>query len=318
MFRIDLKTFFRVNMEGNDMDTTVLEHFLVLSETLSITKAAERLSKSEPVLSRQISRLEEDLGLQLFIRTRSGLVLTPAGRIMRDAFSSAQSMVHDAYLKSIAVQSGKSGVITVGMVNSHMLSTEAQQFFSAFEEQHPNIELSFFSYSLPELGERLQTGQIDCVYSALIDFSDTSQYSLYKVEDLEPCLLVSPKHPALRKPKESLSLLDFKNDPILMYGNQPNIEEALTKLCASFGFKPIFQYVHDRVTMLTMVQFGKGIICCDQTSLLYSTSQMSVVSLPELGYLPLGLITSANSNNPVPNDLVQAAIEYYRKKHAKA
>ena len=61
------------------MDLRSLHYFTVVAEELNITRAAERLNMSQPPLSSQIKGLEEELGVQLFIRGKRRLTITDAG-----------------------------------------------------------------------------------------------------------------------------------------------------------------------------------------------------------------------------------------------
>ena len=61
------------------MELRVLKYFLTLCEMGSITAAAKKLNMTQPALSRQMQSLEEELGDQLFIREKKGIVLTDAG-----------------------------------------------------------------------------------------------------------------------------------------------------------------------------------------------------------------------------------------------
>ena len=73
------------------MNTKILEYMVAVAREGSVSKAAEEFYLSQPVLSRHIKKIEEELGTPLFVRKRSGLVLTDAGRIY---ISSAKMILH--------------------------------------------------------------------------------------------------------------------------------------------------------------------------------------------------------------------------------
>jgi DNA-binding transcriptional LysR family regulator len=66
------------------MDFRHIKAFIAVADTLSVTKAAERLHISQPPLSRHIHQLEEELGVMLFVRHRHGVTLTDDGRRLLD------------------------------------------------------------------------------------------------------------------------------------------------------------------------------------------------------------------------------------------
>ena len=65
------------------MDIRVLRYFLTVAREESFSKAAETLYLSHPTLSRQIREMEEELGVQLLIRTNRNAQLTPEGQRLR-------------------------------------------------------------------------------------------------------------------------------------------------------------------------------------------------------------------------------------------
>lgn len=65
-----------------DVDTRLLRSFVAVAEEGSVTRAAERLFVSQPALTKQIKQLEDQLGLRLFTRSRTGMALTEPGRAL--------------------------------------------------------------------------------------------------------------------------------------------------------------------------------------------------------------------------------------------
>jgi LysR family nitrogen assimilation transcriptional regulator len=65
------------------VDARSLRYFVQISESRSFSKAANFLRVGQPALSRSMQQLEHELGCQLFVRTRHGIELTPAGQILR-------------------------------------------------------------------------------------------------------------------------------------------------------------------------------------------------------------------------------------------
>ena len=66
------------------MNFSQIKCFLAAAECLSFTRAADRLYLSQPVLSRQIASMEDELGIELFIREKKSIRLTPAGEVLAE------------------------------------------------------------------------------------------------------------------------------------------------------------------------------------------------------------------------------------------
>lgn len=117
---------------------TLLSAFEAAARHLSFTRAADELNVQQPAISRQIAALEDDLGTQLFVRTKPTLTLTPAGEALFSSVSSGfQSIrtvvddIRDRRRKSVLVVN-----MAIGFANYFLMPRLAE-----FQGKHPEIEL---------------------------------------------------------------------------------------------------------------------------------------------------------------------------------
>ena len=110
------------------MELRQLEYFRVIAETESIHEAARRLNMSQPPLSYQLKQLEAELNVTLFERTRQGVRLTEAGKLLYDRSANLLEYVKSTELEVAKV--GKKRVLRLGIPPLRR-SCRASRFFPA-------------------------------------------------------------------------------------------------------------------------------------------------------------------------------------------
>ena len=143
-----------------------LRYFLAAVERGSVSGAAEACFVSQPSLSEQLRRLEQGLGVALFVRTNRGLVLTDAGRLLVPRAERALAAARDA---EEAVR--EAGAIVSGTVAFGTFSTAHHHVFGAavaeFRRRHPGVRLRIVSRNSTEIADAVRRGELEAGLVAL-------------------------------------------------------------------------------------------------------------------------------------------------------
>lgn len=139
-----------------DLDLRKLRYFVAVAEELHFGRAAERLHITQPVLSRQIRSLEDELGAEVFNRGRRGTLLTPAGeQLLEDAvplLASAQALVRRVKSAAQGTQT-----LTIGF----MPGITVTPAMVAFTAHHPNVNVRLLRTTWDDQVEVLLDGRAD-------------------------------------------------------------------------------------------------------------------------------------------------------------
>ena len=122
------------------MDLHKLRTFSVVAAEGNITRAARRLSTSQPALSKQLSELEDALGAALFHRLPRGVRLTEAGQILlrhADRIFAAENAAESELAELSGLTRGRLSIGASTTIGSYLLPS----VFSAFHRDHPNVKL---------------------------------------------------------------------------------------------------------------------------------------------------------------------------------
>ena len=145
------------------MEFSQLRIFQAVAEEGSITRAAERLHRVPSNLSTRLKQLEEQLGVDLFLRERQRLQLSPAGKVLLDYAAKLFALHDEAHA---AVQGGQpAGDFVLGTMYS-TAATHLPDLLAAYHRAYPAVNLQVQSGPSAELLEGLLTNRLD---AALVD-----------------------------------------------------------------------------------------------------------------------------------------------------
>jgi len=242
------------------MELRVLRYFLAVADELSFTRAAQTLGISQPPLSAQIRRLEQELGTPLFRRLTRGVELTDAGKLLREQARTILKQVEDAALGVRRRARGETGRVIVGAIGAivHPLVTKVlYECKTRYPELTVVAEWEVTNTAL--LLAWLRTGRIDaCLVSVPLD--DDNGLALEPLVEEDCVIALPPGHRLADRVAVPLSQLAAENFVLFHQEFSPALYRSIFAACESAGFKPkLDQEVPQIATVIPLVAAGFGV-----------------------------------------------------------
>jgi DNA-binding transcriptional LysR family regulator len=137
-----------------------LKYILAVAETANFTRAAERLFLAQPSLSKQIKDIEEEIGFAIFVRSREGVLITPAGQMIVAYAQEALMARSEIITMARAVYRGNVPPLRLGFssfINPNLL----QLFRESYANLFPNCQIQLSSGPPIHLIQRLEHRTLD-------------------------------------------------------------------------------------------------------------------------------------------------------------
>ena len=231
-----------------------LEYFVAVGEAGSIALASDRVNVSSPSISAAIGQLEDEFGLQLFVRKHAqGLALTQAGRQFlvqaKEVLTQAEALNRLAGDISGTVR----GPLAIGC-----LLTFAQiilpQLRRKFEDHYPDVRIRQFELHQQDIFDRLHSGSIDIALT--YDLEITQDLSFVPLVALPPYAMVAEDHPLAGE--RAVTVAQLKDCPMVLL-DLPFSSDYFLSFFAKAHVKPrIAERTPDMAVMRSLVANGFG------------------------------------------------------------
>lgn len=211
-----------------DLDLRKLRYFAAVAEHRHFGRAAELLYIAQPVLSRQIRSLEQDLGCNLFERTTRSVQLTPAGRLLQEEARRVFSTVDAVVRRVHEIDRGVERLVVAFAPGLHVSET-----VRAFALTHPGVEIELLHLPWWEQDAPLRDGRADVGYLRR-PFDEAGLRAIRVGSDPKvACLPAS--HPLARR--ASLRLTDLEGESIIDGASRrvSSVEEKFELIVAGHG-----------------------------------------------------------------------------------
>ncbi len=280
-----------------------LQYFLTVAETLHFRKASEILYISQPGLSKQIEKLENELGVKLLERDNRNVKITEAGQYLKNELGNSLKNIADILTHTKLIHDGKAGIIRIGYVGSAMRNV-IPDLMIRFRKKHPSIR-----FSLKEMDNE---SQIKDLLSQEIDLGFVRIDKVPSELTLRPIIqdsfsIVLPKNHPLDQ-KTFKSLFQLKNEDFILFNKDysPNYYEKIISLFDQAGFEPLISHttVH-AFSIFKLVENGFGISIVPTSLQEGYNLDIKFLELSDVSQRAvLSLVWNSKNSNPVRKEIL--------------
>ena len=292
------------------MELRHLLYFKTVADELHFSRAAAKLFISQPPLSRQIRELEEELGVQLFLRSNKRVALTDAGKYLKEETDAIFTRLGEC--KSIVKQihQNQSGQLKIGYISS-VYQTYLAEVLKAMRITYPYIKTNLLEMLTITQIQALEQGNLDVGILRAPVHSDKLQIDTLF---FDPFMVVAPAAQTGLDTTEGL-VNYLKSSPFIFFNKAfaPNYNEKLLEICERMGFRPDIMHEANNVhSILQLIEAGLGVSILP-SSLKQQYSNLNLSFIP-LNHIPINtevvLAYKPGNRNPV----LKWFIEHYKNR----
>ena len=238
------------------MEIRQLRAFVAVAETGTFTAAAGLVHVTQSAISMQIRQLEEETGMQLFVRAPRRVLLTEAGERM---LVRARNILHehDAALLEMAEMSGiEHGRLRIGSASANISSEALPHVLKAMRERHPRMEIFVKTGTSEALVEQILSGELDMALVSLPVEARGIKAELLMRDSL--VAIVCPEHPLAKQ--RVVSAYTLAGEKLILGERGGNTRRILEQFFAEAGVRPTVSMELNRLAAIKrMVEAGMGV-----------------------------------------------------------
>ena len=259
-----------------------IEYFFAVARHLSFTEAAKGLYISQPSLSKQIAILENEIGVQLFFRTKRDVRLTPAGVVLLKELGGVIENIESAIEKARKPDLGESSTINIGCLETMNISSFLPLIIKKFKEKYSGVNLVFERHTFKSLREKLVNETLDIIFTLSFESDDSLGILFNTVHKGNSYIVMEASNPLASQ--ENVTIKDLKEEAfvIISRDESPNGFDAIISICRKNGFTPkIVKQLPNVESVLLCVEMGIGVALFDSKVRISNTDNLKVFKVED-------------------------------------
>lgn len=216
------------------MDIRQLKAFVSIAETGTFTAGAVRVHVTQAAISMQIRQLENETGIQLFVRAPRKVILTEAGeKLLERAYVILRE--HDAALEEMAALTGAHrGRLRIGSASAGVSGDPLPQVLRGLRKAHPGVEASVASGTSEQLVQQVLAGELDAAFVSLPVEARGVQTELLSEDSL--VAIASPRHKLAKQ--KVVSAYALAGEKLILGERGGNTRRLIDQFFAQAGVTP--------------------------------------------------------------------------------
>jgi DNA-binding transcriptional LysR family regulator len=239
------------------MNLQQIRYFLALAKELHFWRTAEKMYITQSALSRHISSLENELGLQLFLRNKRNVKLTCAGTFLRDEWQRLLNEIDNVHRHAKQIAAGEIGELKIGHPGSITYSV-LPELLTALSTKHPDLQIQLVELATMDMEKALINYEVDVCFNR--QPPDNSGLKSNKILTENLALVVAENHWLSENNLITLSQLREEKFILPSMTSENEYAESLRAIFQEYNYFPNTHIVSEfGVTILSLVSRGLGV-----------------------------------------------------------
>ena len=294
-----------------NIDFELYRIFYAVANNKNITKAAEELRISQPAISKAIKNLEYQLGGQLFVRTKRGVILTEEGKQFYNYIHQAIEYISSAENKFSELINLETGCIKLG-ISTTLTKQFLMPYLKQFHYLYPKIDIQIDTRLSSDLIHMLKNGLLDIVILNLSNVDYGKDIEIIKCREITDCFVVNENYKDLLN--KEMTLAELNDYPLILQKHNSNTRIFLDEFAKNNGVtlnSNIEIASYSLVVEFAKIGLGIGYVTKDYITNELKRKELYEIKLKEK--IPSRNIGIALSKNHLPNFSVKKLMEMILK-----
>ena len=282
-----------------NIDFELYRIFYTVANNKNITKASEELNISQPAISKSIKNLEEQLGGQLFVRTKRGVILTDEGKEFYNYIKQAIEYISNAENKFTELINLETGCVKIG-ISTTLTKEFLLPYLEEFHRLYPKIDIQIMTNISSELFPKLRNGLIEIIILNLNEKKYGNDIHITKCKKITDCFVVNKTYSDLIN--NEISIKELNKYPLILQSKGSNTREFIDNFAKENNIilKPNIELAsYFLVVEFAKIGLGIGYVTKDYVKKELKNKELYEIKLKEK--IPSRYIGIATSTNHLPN-----------------